>query len=225
MFFRSTVWLGLSVFLFTLLGAGLPAESQAPLKNKTTTSREPTKDLAVAVIDGFRSAKFGMDEKQVFRAITKDFNFSKSKVERLVSSKEKITTLTIQHPKLMKIGGPAAINYGLGYKSKRLTQIVIEWGKRVNNNYSAKEIISIGNVLRNHFLKKSYKRTGFAFNKPQPNHKRSIILFRGLDKKGRMIVLRLQGYETKKGDKKHAKLILIYHEKPSKQDIFQRRAK
>ena len=235
MFFRSSVWLGLLVVLLILLGASLSAESQTLLKNKTKTSSQPANNQALidrlqsamkwAVIDGFRSAKFGMDEKQVLRAIANDFKFSKGKVERLVTSKEKITTLTIQHPKLMEIGGPADINYGLGYKSKRLMQVFIEWGKRVSDNYSAQEVTHIGNLLRDNFLKKRYKRTGLAINYSQPNHKRSMILFRGLDKKGRMIVLRMQGYETKKGDKKHVKLILMYHEKPSKRDIFQRRAK
>jgi hypothetical protein len=211
MFFRSTVWLGLSVFLFTLLGAGLPAE--ALLKNKTSTSREPTKDLAVAVIDGFRSAKFGMNEKQVLRAITKDFNFPKSKVGRLVTPKDKATALFIHLPKLLEFGGPADVVYLIEYNSKRLIQVNIDWGKGVTENYTAEDVINAANFLRNHFTKKKYKRKGIAVNSKLNDT--TLIVFRGLDAKDRMILLRLKSFKAKKGEdkeavKKHIQLKLSY---------------
>ena len=70
-----------------------------------------------------------MNEKQVLRAITKDFNFSESKVGRLVTPKDKATALFIHLPKLLEFGGPADVVYLIEYKSKRLIQVNIDWGK------------------------------------------------------------------------------------------------
>ena len=58
-----------------------------------------------------------MNEKQVLRAITKDFNFPKSKVGRLVTPKDKATALFIHLPKLFELGGPADVAYLIEYKS------------------------------------------------------------------------------------------------------------
>ena len=74
MLLRITIWLVLGVFLLT----GGVAQSQTTKKNKNKTSTINS-FLKWRVIDGFRSAKFGMTEEQVLRAIAKDFKISKKK--------------------------------------------------------------------------------------------------------------------------------------------------
>ena len=65
MLFRSTGWLFLSIFFLTFLTTTPTsiAKTQTPTKSEKKW----------AEVDGFRSAKFGMREKDVYRAINKDF--------------------------------------------------------------------------------------------------------------------------------------------------------
>jgi hypothetical protein len=252
MFLPNTVLLGFLSFLFILLDPGMTAESQTLVTKKNNALRNATKDIMLgpdpnmpiesqaplkkpnnartesmkewATVDGFRSAKFGMGEKQVLRAIAKDFKVPKSKVKRLITSKYKTISFIIHLEKLMEVGGAADIIYYLGYKSKRLMQVSIGWGETVTKNYSAKEVINAANVLRNHFIKKRYQKESYAVN--GKINKYSMVVFRGLDKKGQMVFLRLKSFN--KNDKDHkkevrekARLDLIYIQKPKKRDVFQ----
>lgn len=217
---RSNGWLSFSVFLIILLGTGLQAESQAPLKKpaKTADPFKPNRQMLEkskkewAVIDGFRSSRFGMSEQEVIRAITKDFNISKNKVDRRILSAQKVTALIIHTPKLMQVGGPADIVYFLEHKSNKLTRINIDWGKGVTDNVDDKDILSAANLLRNHFVKKRYKKEGYTFNNRLD--KNNILVFRGRDKKDRTIILRLQNNKPKK--EKNLSLILSYYIKGAK---------
>ena len=71
MLLHKKVCLTFAIFIFTFMTAGL-AESQAPLN---APKAEQLNKKKWKVIDGFRSAKFGMNEKQLLRAISKDFNW------------------------------------------------------------------------------------------------------------------------------------------------------
>jgi len=233
---RSAGWLGLSVFLIILLGVGLPAESQAPLKKPAKTADPPKPNLQIlekpkkewAVVDGFRSAKFGMSEKQVLRAIAKDFKISKRKVDRKFLPTEKITALMIHTPKLMNVGGPADIVYFLGYESKKLMQVNIDWGKGVTENINGDDILSAANLLRNHLTKKKYKKEGYAVNTRFDDNR--MLVFRGKDKKDRMITLKLTKSKTKEGknkktEGKNMSLVLSYILDVKKPDIYQGKKK
>ena len=222
MLIRSTVWLGLSVFLLSSLSLTLSAESQAPLKNllkpkiiSNNFSEMTARIKEWRVIDGFRSAKFGMSEKEVLRAIAKDFKISKSKVNRKVLP-SKHTALIIHTSKLMKFGGPADIVYFLDPKSKGLIRINIDWGKEVADNVDSKDILSAANLLRKYFVKKRYKTQLYAVN--AKINDTSMIIFRGYDEKGRSILLRLNSPMSNKGldeeeGGKHMSLVLTYAEK------------
>jgi hypothetical protein len=217
---RGDGWLGLSVFLIILLGAGLPAESQAPLKKSAKTPTQLStefqalkpKKLKLADISGFRSAKFGMTEKEVLRAIAKDFKISKRKVEKKVLSAEKVTALVVHIPKLIQVGGPSDIVYLLENKSNKLIRINIDWGKSVTDNFIGKDILATANLLRNNFIKKKYRKKLYAVNTKVDET--TMIVFRGLDFKGRSIVLRLISPMAKIADQelagKHVSLVLTY---------------
>ena len=76
MLLRKTAWLVLGVFLLAFTTAGGIAESQAPMKDPKAAQLSKKK---WRVVDGFRSAKFGMSEKQVMQTIAKDFKISKNR--------------------------------------------------------------------------------------------------------------------------------------------------
>ena len=212
------ICLTLALLLCSFSTGGL-AESQSPLKN-LDTGQFITKKWKV--IDGFRSAKFGMSEKQVMRAIAKDFKVPKIKIERLVTPLYKTTALIIHLPKLMEIGGPADIVYILGYKSKKLIQVNVDWGKGVSDNFTAEEIMILLSKLRTHFMKNRYKK-GMVFDSKASDTR--TIVFRGKDLKDRMILLYLdypkpKELEDKKETGNDLRLILSYFQSVENPDHF-----
>jgi hypothetical protein len=214
MFFRTIGWLTLSVLFLTLSGIINTVESQAQAKTSIGEQKKP------ANIKGFRSAKFGMKENDVFRAIKKDFRISKNKVKRDTSSLEKTIGLEIEVPKLFEVGGPAKIGYVFGYKSKKLIQVNIGWGHGVTKNVDAESVVAAANLLREYFLKKKYEKEGFIANGKLSDS--TTIVFRGKDKKKRMTLLVLSLPITQKGetDLEKVALNLTYILDADKPDIM-----
>ena len=212
---RKTALLAISFFLLTL-NTGV-----AIAKTSTNKSKPETKKWAV--IDGFRSAKFGMDKKKVTRAIAKDFKISPSKVKLAVHPTEKTTTLGITVPKLLAAGGDAQVTYILGQKSKELMQVNVVWGAGATKNVNPKEVVAAANLLRGHFIKKRYQDDMLAANAKVSES--LLIVFRGKDKKGRMVLLTLispipQEGEDKKEVSKKMQLRLSYKLDPVSPDVL-----
>ena len=184
MTFRKTASISLSIFSFFFLyslffyGGILEANAKTDTKNPAVNASTPQKKWAV--IDGFRSAKFGMDEKKVKRAIAKDFKISKSKIDRKVHPIEKTLTLNVNIPDLFATGGTACITYILGHKSKKLMQVNVRWGTGASKNFKGQSIVDTANILRDHLNKKKYKDEGFVLNgQISPTQ---LMVFRGIDK-------------------------------------------
>ncbi|MZH13238.1 MAG: hypothetical protein F3742_00505 [Nitrospinae bacterium] len=173
-----------------------------------------------AVVNGFRSAHFGMTERDVLRAIKNDFGIGKKQVSRKVHPNEKTVTLGIQVNKLLPESGPAKIFYIMGYKSKRLIHINVIWGKPVTKNPNAEAVVATANQLRNHFAQKKYQKEGFALNAQLGEG--VILVFQGKDRKGRAARLLLSNPKaegnTKAGE--NIALTLSYIEKPMDPDVF-----
>ena len=86
-----TIW----IFLFSFYGAEVLAQA------KTTNKESKPSAKPWANLDGFRSAKFGMNQKRVMRAIAKDFKISKSKIKRRTHPSEKTVSFNIQVKNLL----------------------------------------------------------------------------------------------------------------------------
>jgi hypothetical protein len=169
-----------------------------------------------------------MNEKQVLRAIAKDFKISKNKVKRSIHTEAKTTSFILRLSRLMEVGGPADIVYILGYKSKKLVQVNIDWGAGVTKNFDPGDVVYAANLLRNHFGKRRYKKDGFLINANLKNG--TVVLCRGKDKKDRMVFLRLKNPKTKESeDKKDAgknlTLKLSYMLDPNNPDMFKAKTK
>jgi len=220
MLFRVTGWLALSVFFLTLSGTADIAESQTAKKKSTQPAKKQAK------IEGFRSAKFGMKEKDIYKAIAKDFKISKGKVRRSENSLEKTTSLEVTVPKMMEVGGVAKVGYVLGFKSKKLIQVNVIWGRGAEESgrkVKAQSIIDAANFLRNHFIKKKYQKEGFIANARVDDE--TTIVFRGKDKKDRMVLLVLTSPQAKKDEdgkkaKENIALKLSYVLDTKTPDIF-----
>ena len=173
-----------------------------------------------AVVNGFRSANFGLKERDVLKAIKKDFGIGKNQVSRKTHPNEKTVTLGIQVDKLLPESGPAKVFYIMGYKSKRLIHINVIWGKPITKKPNAEAIVATANQLRNHVAQKKYQKEGFALNAPLGEG--VILVFQGKDRKGRAAKILLVNPKAE-GDKKvgeNIALTLSYIEKPMDPDVF-----
>jgi hypothetical protein len=184
------------------------AEAQTP--RKLLKIPQPT----WAQIKGFRSARFGMTEKQLLRAIYRDFKIKKNNIERTVDPIDKTTSLSIKVPNIIAIGGTAQIAYIMGYKSKKLAMVNLGWIGNADKGSEAQDVVTVTNLLRNHFTKKRYKKDTLLIN--QKLDENQTIVFRGADKKDRMIVLLLIITSSIKNT---AELRLTYALSPYKPDV------
>lgn len=172
-----------------------------------------------AMVEGFRSARFGMTEKEVYKSIYKDFRVSKKNVERQVHPVEKTVNLGILVKDLLPQSGPARAYYVFGYKSRRLIQVNIVWGKPVMEKPNAEQVVNLANQLREHFARQTFKNEGMMVN--QPLGEDSILVFRGKDKKGRMVLLLLANPKKPNSPlNEEIVLKLSYIQHPENPDIF-----
>ncbi|HHZ65047.1 MAG TPA: hypothetical protein EYN51_06060 [Flavobacteriales bacterium] len=174
-------------------------------------------------ITGFRSAKFGMNEKSVYRAIAKDFKIAKSKVKKTTHPSEETTTLQIKVPDLFSIGGTALVGYILGHKSKDLMHVNVVWGQGAAEKVDGKSVLRTANTLRSHFLKKRYKKDKLAVNGKLSDTQ--TMVFRGKDQKNKMVTLILntpgkQEEETLEDAINKISLVLSYIVDPENPDIL-----
>jgi hypothetical protein len=178
---RNTLMLVFSLFL--CLTTGGMAVAETPRNEQSFKFLPPP----WSEIRGFRSARFGMAEKQLMRAIAKDFKIKKNNIERAVHPINETTSLSIKVSNIIAIGETVEISYILGYKSKKLAQINLRWAGE--DEKKIQSVVGVANLLRNHFEKKRYKKDTHLINRKIDENQ--SIVFRGADKKGRMIVLLL----------------------------------
>jgi hypothetical protein len=175
-------------------------------------------------IEGFRQARFGMNEEQVKQAIRKDFPVAAGKIATAMHPAEKTTVLSVTVTDLLPHSGTARISYILGYRSKKLAQINIVW---TSNGSTAEDetIVGTANALRDYFTTQNFKPDSVVANQQlAPN---AILVFRASDEQKRTVLLVLSGVAAaaRGEDKKAAKappltLELSYMEDPAHPDVF-----
>ncbi len=209
--------LALTFLIASLFFAGeIVAADAKPGKKKTPKS--PAK--IEARIEGFRLARFGMKEKEIFRAIYKDFRISKKNVERQVHPLEKTVNLGITVQDLLPQSGPSKVYYVLGYKSNRLIQVNVVWGKPVVAKPNADQVVNLANQLRKYFSEQGFDPEGLVMNAPLG--KDAIMVFRGSDQSKRMVLLLLDNpQKPERPPNQDIVLKLSYIQNPGKPDVFQ----
>jgi len=204
------------IILFILVPFGLafsPTFAEAAKNSEIGASQE------WAIIDGFRSARFGSSERAVLSAVKKDFMIKDKDVSRVVNPNEKTVTLSIDVNDLLVGSGPSKIFYILGYKSKKLIHVNVVWGRPVQQKPNAETVVSTANQLRNYFAQKKYQKNGFALNAQLGEG--TILVFQGKDQKGRAARLLLNNPKNKDGKVGDSiSLTLSYIEKPENPDVF-----
>ena len=229
----------LFVVCVLLAGATGPAVAQGTAKQQkakpapapTTTPQtaaptapaaaEPVADEKAKVVDGFRSAKFGMNEADVRAAIARDFNAKPDAIKVQDNPAELTHSLLLTVPDLLSNGGSAEVSYVLGYKSKSLIQVGTVWSKATDAEMTPERLFSNANVLRAHFLSEGFKPDSIAVNTPVNG---GVVMFRGSDAKDRSVLLLLQGtFETKDNNQRvltPTALLLFYVADTKSPDVF-----
>lgn len=195
------------------------SKDQTPKTSPTTTQSADIK--TVAALEGFRSAKFGMSEKEIRAVILKDFNKSKKQTIRNKNRTERTRSLTISVPDVLSEGGTAKVSYVFGYKTKKLIQIGVSWSKASDAKMTEEMLYSNGEILRNHFQAAGYNpksiKAGIALDT-------GLLMFQGSDASSRSVVLLLQGKYKKDGKGKRVlnpnMLVLLYVSSLDKPDVF-----
>ena len=159
-----------------------------------------------------------MDE--VKQAILGDFGISDSKTDAISHPMEQTQSLGISIDKLLPQSGKSRAVYVFGYKSKRLMQVNILMGHPVDTNITPQQVVNSGNLLGNHFFKKRYQEDGLVAHARLNDG--SVLIFRGKDQKGRMVLLRLSDPQSSNEDNEGLKIALnlSYIEKPGEPDVY-----
>lgn len=225
---KHTAALALMVFALTApLALTAPAMAQEP-----STS-----------VDGFRTAKFGMDEVAVKAAIGEDFGLPESQIIRSVHPTEKTAILSVRITDLLPDTGTAQVNYVFGFQSHKLNQVNVQWLEANEPSLGQAAM-----TLRDYFraLPLVPEKTVIDGRMPDGN----VLAFRGVDRQGRMVLEVFQpvkkdtppaeaagekppakkGKPGKTSDKPaasagtdtsdHDRLSLIYLETPGNPDVF-----
>ncbi len=198
--------------------AAAEASASTPAVTEAQTAAPGT---AALVVDGFRSAKFGMDEKAVRAEIQSDFGLKDDKIAAGENAVERTSILTVAVPDLIPQGGIAQVSYVFGYKTKKLIQVGVSWSQKTDPAMTAKMLYDNGDVLRTHFMAAGYTPSSVKTNAALPN---GVLLFRGEGAEGHATLLMLQGvYSAEKDGRKAltpSSLDLLYSVNPTDPDIF-----
>jgi hypothetical protein len=202
-------------------GAAPAAAAGAPVAAATETPTAGADDKTAKAIDGFRSAKFGMNESDVRAAMTKDFSAKPDAIRAQDNASELTHSLLLSVPELLPNGGTAELSYVFGYKSKSLIQIGAVWSKGTDTAMTPEKLFSNANILRAHFMGEGFKPDSIAMNMPVAG---GIVMFRGSDAKDRSVILLLQGtFENKENNQRvltPTSLLLFYVADAKSPDIF-----
>ncbi len=205
---------------------GLPiAFAENSGKPAASVAGDPVQAAEPAIIDGYRSSHFGMTEAEVKKAIKADFSVDDS--VKAVNETERTTILIVPGKTLIPDSPPATVSYIFGASTAKLVQVNVVWGGA--GGVEAKQIVPTTHALATYFLDKGgYAKNSVAVNQGLPDG--TVLVFRGADAKGRMVVLQLVPIADPVDDKKAGKdkpiefktvmLRLSYIANPLKPDVY-----
>lgn len=185
----------------------------------------PAADAAPApsfAVTGFRSAKFGMTEEEVRQAIASDFSVPETEIGTGRNVLERTRILSVVIPDVLPEGGKTRVSYIFGYRSKALIQVVLSWSPETDSSITTDLLRDNGSVLQNYFLSQGFVPDSVKTNVIVDN---GLVLFRGADAAGHVVLLMLQGRFSDGTDGGRVlspdSLELIYMKDPDNPDVFE----
>ena len=155
----------------------------------TASLAGPSENAARAVeaarahsVEGFRSARFGMNETALHAIIAKDLGVKKDEIRVEDNTVQRTRALVVETPALDPGPGRAVVSYVLGYKSRELIQVNVVWG--LDEGLQKKEtalqdIYAAASILSDYFAGNSWRDGGVIRNAVvDPT---TLVMFRGED--------------------------------------------
>lgn len=196
--------------------------SPAPAANPAAESKPPYQ------VEGFRTAKFGMDEAAVKKSIAADFNVKESTITKEVNPIDRTTVLSVTVKDVLPEIAVARVHYILGYSQKKLFEIVLTWGAGTSDTRPDNtSVLGGAQELLSYFVGQPFKPENRIVNAQTPDG--NALLFQGTDDKGRVVQLQYGtlAEPAKKGETaeetKPPRLPwgrLVYAEDPKNMDVF-----
>src|SRR5690242_12053617 len=211
------------------MASAMTGWAQSPAAGAAPAAPAPASEVKPYDVDGFRTAKFGMDEAAVKRAIAADFSVKESTITKETNPIDRTTVLTITAKDVLPEIAVARVHYILGYKDKKLFQIVLTWGAGTSETQPGNTSVLAGaQELLNYFVGQSFKPENRIVNAQTADG--NALLFQGTDERGRVVQLQYGTVPepTKKGEtteegKGPARIPygrLVYVEDPKNMDVF-----
>lgn len=180
-------------------GTQQPAATAQPAPSATAPGAVPaTPAAAPATVEGFRSARFGMTEEEVRRAIRTDFKIEDAAIARGENLVERTALLIVRVPDLLPTAGPAQISYVFGFSSKRLIAVNLAWAPSLGPANTVEGLIATATALRNHFFGQNYPMEGRAALARMDDTR--VLAFRVADTANRVAAGILVGIDLEKGE-------------------------
>jgi hypothetical protein len=173
------------------------------------------------LIDGFRSAKFGMSEVDVLKAIKTDFAISNNAVSQTNNTVTGTHLFKITVKNLLPHSGQAVLTYSFGYQTDKLDEIDVTWDAKDTGNSPA-ILLQNGAVLQNYFLGEAFAPGSVTGSALLTNG--NLLLFRGTDSAGHAVALFISGPATHDANNKTnitpEDLTVAYAADPLHPDVF-----
>ena len=166
-----------------------PRPATQPAEPGVTADTPPA---AMALVEGFRQARFGMSESEVRQAIRRDFPAVAGQLARAMHPRERTTVLSVAVGGLLPDAGPAQLSYILGYASKRLIQINIAWSSDGRTAARDEAVVTGANALRDHFRAWHWAPSDEVVANQRVGAN-TFLVFRAAQADGRMVVMVLSG--------------------------------
>lgn len=169
--------------------ARLAAAPQQRAELETALLTAPSENAARAVeaarahsVEGFRSARFGMNEAALHAIIAKDLGVKKDEIRVEDNTMQRTRALVVETAALDPGPGRAVVSYVLGYKSRELIQINVVWGldeKLQKKDTALQDIYAAASILSDYFAGNSWREGGVVRNAViDPT---TLVMFRGED--------------------------------------------
>jgi hypothetical protein len=138
-------------------------------------------------LDGYRSARFGMDEAAVRAAVRRDFEIDPGALQESEPIGYGTRMLSLLVDGLVQGGGPAQVTYVLGWRQRRLIQVSLIWPGGANRAPDLLPLDRVGEALRRNLLALPLDPAGIVGDQHQPDG--SVLLLRVADEAGRVAAL------------------------------------
>lgn len=167
----------------------------------------------LANIDGFRSARFGMAEGDVRRAIDRDFALKEDRIRVDLHPVEKTTILTVTVDNLLPDTPSAVVSYVFGFHSRKLIQVGVLWAAG-----SPDGLTEAAQTLQNYFGHLQFQDGKSGVGGTLADGSR--VVFRGVDRNGHVVLVNFRTPPDPKASGALHILQVTYAERVDSPDVF-----